>query len=325
MNSVDYFVFGGCLRSEVKFPDLSMATSCDVPDWEVRVATTGIPQVSADFLGKYEIWPGWTFRLYSLANGFRLEYGTTGTYDILSAGSQIVWYPGSNAPLETVRAILLGPVMALALHQCGILCLHGSAVTIEGNGIAILARKHSGKSTLALALTAVGSRLVTDDLVAVIPSSSPIMKPGVHSIRMRDDIAERLGRKIPGTIVHHGWRKTLGNFAEYHVQWTPSPLIAIYLLQPLSELPEGLAVSRTRLPLTQAAASLAHQTKLADELVGYRSAGAMLQWIARIVSTIPVYRLDVIRDLERLPEVVQELMAWHGPVTVPGKVTAPLE
>jgi cytochrome P450 len=51
----------------------------------------------------------------------------------------------------------------------------------------------------------------------------------------------------------------------------------------------------------------------------------MLQWIARIVSTIPVYRLDVIRDLERLPEVVQELMAWHGPVTVPGKVTAPLE
>lgn len=319
----DYFVFGGRLRSELEFPDLSPATPRDAPDWELQVSGTEVPQVPSDFQGMYEVGLGWVFRLYRLANGFRLEYGTTGSYDILSAGRQIVWYPGSDAPLEMVRAIILGPVMALALHESGILCLHGSAVAIEGKGVAFLAHKHFGKSTLAIALTAAGGRLITDDLVAVNPSPFPTVRPGVHSVRMRSDVAERLSPEFPGTTVHDGWKKTLTNLPKHQLAWESAPLSAIYLLEPVKQIPGGHAVLRTRLPLIQATASLAHRTKLADELVGYGSAGAMLQWIAMIVSAVPVYRLEVLRDLERLPEVVRQFMVWYRvPAPFPSQAAA---
>lgn len=311
----DYFVCGGCLRSELEFPDLSPAVLQDPPDWEIHVDHSDPPE-AIQLLGSREIAPDWIYRLYRVKNGLLLEYGGTGSYGILSDGRKIVWYPGSEPEdpkvrLEMVRAILLGPVMALALNERGIVCLHGSAVTVGENGVAFLAPKFHGKSTLALALTAAGARLLTDDLVAIDPTSSPVVLPGIHSVRVMKDIADRLGPRFPQATLNLGFKTTVSNLSRHDLAWEPAILAAIYLVEPRKELDHGRAVSREALPPLRSAVALANGKKLTDELIGFSDAGSMLRGIADVVSRVPVYRLSLLRDLNRLSEVVLRIMAWH--------------
>jgi hypothetical protein len=318
----EYFVFGGRLRSELEFPDLSPASGMDRPDWELRLDDSDPPE-PVELRGTREVEPGWAYRLFRVENGFLLEYGGTGSYAILSGGREIVWYPGPRPEdpeilREMARAILLGPVMALALHQSGILCLHGSAVTIGGKAVAFLAPKFHGKSTLALALTAAGARLLTDDLVAIDLGPPPVVRPGVHSVRVMEDVAERLGPRFLEATLNLGFKTTVTNLPRRDLAWEPAPLAAIYLPVAVPELEENFSVSREALAPVRAAASLAHEKKLTDGLIGLADAGSMLEWIASVTATVPVYRLAILRDLERLPDVVREVMAWHGATPAAG-------
>jgi len=314
---IDYWAFGGRLRSQLEFPDLSPAAGREPPDLELRVSPTA-PPVSIELVGTREIEPGWAFRLHRVTDGLRLDYGRTGSYGIRADGREIVWYTPPDCDLEPdyllelVRAILLGPAMALALHQRGILCLHGSAVTIGSEAVAFLAPKHFGKSTIALALTASGARLMTDDLVAIEVRSSPAVLPGVHSLRLTARMAERMADRFSTATIREGYKKTLTDLPPERLAWSPAPLAAVYVLEPAGALADASAVSRARLSRGQAATALAHEKKLTDGLVGYPAAGSMLKWIAKVVSATPTYRLTVVRDLARLPEVVRQVMAWHG-------------
>jgi hypothetical protein len=312
----DYFVFGGFLRSELEFPDLSPAAPRREPDWELRIDDT-VPPEPIELQGSRWIEPDWEFRLYRVSNGQRLDYGGVGSFGISSRGRELVWYPGPRPEdprirLEMARAIVLGPVMALALHQAGILCLHGSAVTIGGEAVAFLAPKFHGKSTLALALTAAGGRLLTDDLVAIEPSASPVVLPGVHSVRVMRDVAEQLGEQFSEATIAPGFKTTFTDLPAARLAWEPAPLAAIYLLEPRAGLEGDLCARREAVSSLRAAAELAHGKKLTDGLIGSAEAGSMLGWIAKVTANVPVYRMAILRDLERLPEVVAEVMAWHG-------------
>jgi hypothetical protein len=203
--------------------------------------------------------------------------------------------------------------MALALHESGTLCLHGSAVAVEQKGIGFLAPKGFGKSTLAAFLTAAGGRLMSDDLVAVTPTIAPEILPGVHSVRIWNDVIGLLSSAFPDALVRDGWKKTLTNLPPHCLAWERLPLDAIYLIKPISDSPDGQSVNRRRIPLGQATLSLARNTKLTDDLVGYTEAGRMLKWIAEIVERVPIYTLEIPRDLKRLPEVASQILSWHRP------------
>jgi hypothetical protein len=313
--AVDYLAFGGRLRSELEFPDLSPARGEGHPDWSLRIEASA-PPASLEFRGSREIAPDWAFRLHRVENGLRLDYGGTGSYGIHSGGREIVWYPGTEPEdpalrMEMVRAILLGPVMALALHEAGVLCLHGSAVAIGDRAVAFLAPKFHGKSTLALALTDAGARLLSDDLVAVRPGEPPTVLPGVHSVRVMRDVADRVGARFPEATSTPGFKTTLTNLSPEDLAWSPVGLAAIYLLAPKRELADGKSANRRALSPARAAAALAYGKKVTDELVGLVEAGSMLQSIADVVARVPVYELFLVRDLDRLPGVVREILAWH--------------
>jgi hypothetical protein len=307
----DYFAFGGCFRSEVEFPDLSPFPGSEAPDWKVEVSTID-PMEPGEIQGVREFEPGWALKLYRLPKGLRLEYGATGTYEVSEGGHRITWYPGSDRRQEVVRAVILGPLMALALHESGTLCLHGSAVAVEGRGVGFLAPKGYGKSTLAAVLAAAGGRLMSDDLVAVTPSPIPEILPGVHSVRMWSDVTEIMVDAFPGALIRDGWKKTLTNLPEHRLGWDRVPLDSIYLITPVHESPNGAAPIRTRIGTADATLALARNTKLTDDLVGFLEAGKMLQWIATIVARIPVYKLEVPWGLQELPQVAAHILSWHN-------------
>jgi hypothetical protein len=183
--------------------------------------------------------------------------------------------------------------------------------------VAFLAPKFHGKSTLALALTAVGARLLTDDLVAIDPGPPPVVRPGVHSVRVMEDIAKRLGPRFSEATLNLGFKTTVTNLPRRHLAWEAAPLAAIYLPVAVPELEDDLSVSRVALAPVRAAASLAHEKKLTDGLIGLADAGSMLEWIAGVTASVPVYRLAVLRDLERLPDVVREILSWHEATPTP--------
>lgn len=307
----DYFAFGGCFRSELEFPDLSPSPHAATPDWEIKVsASSSPPDGTGQVLGEWQVEPGWVLRLFCVEDGWRLDYGASGSYSIRENGRRIVWYQGSDRREEVARAVILGPVMALALHASGLLCLHGSAVAAGGRGLGFLGSKGYGKSTLAMALAAAGGRLLSDDLVAVIRAPPPRIVPGVHSIRIREDVTRIVGSEFPDARVQEGWKGTLTNLPSERLAWEPVPLAVLYLIRPTEQKVRD--VEREPLEARDAALALVRHTKLFPDLIGNQVMGTMLEWITELVAGIPVYHIDVPRTLERLPAVASRILSWHG-------------
>jgi hypothetical protein len=315
----DYGAFGGTLRSAIDFPELGERIAGS-PDWTLH-AVNGAPSLcDATPLGERKV-GGETYRLAAIPGGLRLEYSHAGTFDIVDGGSSIHWYCVRDTQLELVRAIVLGPVLALALEASGHFCLHGSAVAFGDRAVGFLAPKHHGKSTLAVALAAAGARFVGDDTLAVRPGSPAILRPGIGSVRLWRDAAIALRVGLLCDTVIPGVKITAAGFHEPIVQRQALPLAAIYVLDPVvidaeprgdGTWPAGGPTTRHRLNPAAAAVSLAHHTKLPDSLVGIRVAATRLRGAASIAATVPVFSLRIARDFARLPEAVQQLFAWHS-------------
>jgi hypothetical protein len=307
----DYAVFGGVLRSELEFPDLSVAIGGSVqPAWHVRVASEVPSRAGEECLGSHPI-AGLDVRLFRSPNGLRLDFVIFGEFLIRNGGTEIEWYSASSEHPEMVRAVILGPALALALHESGTPVLHGSAVGIDDHAIALLAPKRYGKSTLALALMEGGATLISDDAIAVDRGAVPMARPGIHSVRLCDDSAEHLrADRIPGRLLS-GVKSTLVGLPSHRLAQQRLPLAAVYVLQPMVPGSMRQPVARAQLSTMHAVLALSHHMKVASPLIGLTGAGAQLQWAAEIGQRVPVYSLGYERDFSRLDEVVADVLSWH--------------
>jgi hypothetical protein len=304
----DYSVFGGCLRSEqLFFPELPLCVGCS-PDWSLRVADGQSIDPPGEILG---IGPQTRCRihLHRMPNGFRLRHSCSGEFDISSDGTDIVWYPSPDTPLEMGRNDILGRVLSIVLHVRGILSLHGSAVALEHDAIAFLAPKHHGKSTLATALAHAGATLLTDDTVAVDPGPPAVVSPGIPSARLYQDSASKLFDDDPDR--HHGvdGKYVADYLSDSTSSEVPVPLSAIYILEPVSRS-RGIAASRVSLRPRHAAIPIIANAKV-RYLLGKTEAHAIFERAVTLVRSVPVYTLQVVRDFDRIEEVVEIMSGWH--------------
>lgn len=309
-----YAAFGGVLASTLPFPELRPVPGVARPDWRFEIVVDDPPEVPLALLGERPLGPEW-YRLHRTPSGLRLEYSHAGVFDLSADGAHIVWYEREDALLERVRAIVLGPALALALELAGFLCLHGSAVAIGDRTIAFVGPKYHGKSTLATALVAAGARLVADDLLAVLPGpDASIVRPGVASVRLWEDAAEALPLSRLCQARLGGIKVTATDFAREHVVPGDSRLDAVYVLEPVRARADGAGLKRIPLPGAAAAIALAQQSKLADDLIGLAAAGRRLTTAAAVARTASVWTLQVVRDFARLDALAHELITWHAPV-----------
>lgn len=304
----DYAVFGGCLRSDqLSFPELHAGFGRN-PDWSLRIAGDASLEEPSELLG---VSPhvGCRIALYRTPNGFRLHHSCSGDFDISTDGSDILWHPGPGTGLETVRNDVLGRVLSISLHLRGILALHGSAVALEDNAVAFLAPKHHGKSTLATALTRAGGAILTDDTVAVDPGPPAFIRPGVYSVRLNGDSACRLFEE------EIGQRRALDgkHVIDYATDFSPPadriPLSAIYLLKPVAP-GDAAPASRSRLSASQAVISILANAKI-GMLLGNEQTQRAFECSVALARSVPVYSLEVVRDFERIDEVVELISGWH--------------
>jgi hypothetical protein len=148
-------------------------------------------------------------------------------------GREVIVDPISNADERTVRLCLLGPIIALLLHQRGQLILHASAVDIGGNAVSFLGGQGWGKSTLAAALYSRGHGILADDVTTIhMDSVGPMVVPGYPQLKLWPNSIVALGQAPEALpVVHPDFTKRALRVASGFTD-APSPLKRIYVIAP---------------------------------------------------------------------------------------------
>lgn len=301
-----YTVFGLRLRTDVSLAEAEEADG-DAFDCILRHRAEAPPPFAGAELGEEIVFADVRVHSFARESGYRLAYDDTGAFDISGDGSEITWWSGGRPADDAVETDILGRVLAFALHGKGILTLHASAVDVAGSGIAFLGPKAFGKSTLATAMVNRGSRLITDDSLAVELSMPPKLRPGIQHIRLRQDAATH--NKVRGDE-SRGAKVRVRPDAGASVATETTPFRAIYVLTPMAELQGRAPVERERCSEIQATLSVVSCRKLGALLAGQGAATAF-EAAATLARSVPTYSLQVIRDLTRLDGVAEALCAWH--------------
>jgi hypothetical protein len=307
-------IFGGCLEADLPFPELRPSRRSRA-DWVFRSVEHAAELVAPRLLGSMQL-PATEVRLLAHAAGYRMEFDDTGVYDVLDGGATIEWSGPAQASLELVRMDVMNRVLPVALHAAGAICLHGSAVAMPAGAICFLAPKFHGKSTLAMALTARGGRLLTDDTVAVDLAGQPVVHPGVHSLRLWHDSADRFADASTVRFEGAEGKRVILPSGRTQLATRSAPLHALYLLRPRAADGIAPAVSRTRLSPVPSAIALLGQTRL-GELLGGPESATTLDRAVTLAQRVPVFELSVVRDMELMDTVIDQLMDWHGGAAVP--------
>ena len=299
-----YEVFGGVLQSDIEFPELP-ASGRSRPDWTLRCREGLVPLADAVLIGVEDLAGGVAARLELSRDRFRLRFDDTGSFDIARDGARIDWYPLPDASPAVVRADVLGRVLSVALHAAGDLCLHASAAAIDGKAIALVGPRGYGKSTLTMALVANGGHLIADDTVR-LSGAPPRAAVAVPSLRLREDAAARFGVGLDPEV---GDKVIVRDAPVAAERWLP--VDAIYVLVPRASDGAPALVRRERLGSFESTLALVRHGKIAP-LLGGQEAASVLPRASAVANAVPVFALEVARDLERVDAAARALAAWHG-------------
>ncbi|MBK6305314.1 MAG: hypothetical protein IPF47_06190 [Gemmatimonadetes bacterium] len=309
-----YRAFGRVLESAVPLGELhEVAAGDESVGWRLLLADGSPPACPhAIPIGQEDIAYGATVSLALLGEGaYRLTYSDTGVFDLSAPEGVIRWWRPAGCDMDLAAMDILGRVVATILHAEGTVTLHASAVAVDGVAIGFLAPKFHGKSTLAAAMTYVGAQLVSDDALAILPGTSIRCFPGVPSMRLREEAAAHFprtrGLEVPEDIGR--WR-VIDMLPSDQVALQPLPLDALYVLSPRLPGEVTLPVQRTALSSLDGLLALTRFAKMGT-LLGDREGQRHISRVIDVVASVPVYTLELVRDLDQLAEVTRTIAAWH--------------
>lgn len=289
--------------------------STTAPTWQLVFQQVLEPMESPVLVGDDSA-PPCGILLYRHARGFRLLHNCTGEFDVLASGAVIHLVRAADASDEAIANDVIGRVLAIAMHAAGDLCLHASAVAIDDRVIAFMASKGTGKSTLATALLGAGAAFVTDDALRIrFTDAGPVAEPGVHALRLRDDSLAAVNDSGLASRRAFDGKNAIDHVPKARCAAGPLPIDALYLVRPVpAEAAED--VTRVRQDDFAAVMSLVAHGKLGT-LLGGDEGGKQFSRIAAVAAQVPVYVVNVVRDLDRVGSVASQIVEWHGDAMVP--------
>lgn len=216
--------YGLSIRSAISLPELTspgVAPEADSGDVVIRVGPVHPLPAQFDPAG---------FGFWATADEACHFVDKVGAF-LVRGGREIVVDPAPGVDDRLLRLSLLGPALALILHQRGLLVIHASVVARGDSAIAFLGRNGWGKSTIAAALYAKGYDLVTDDVAAILPGQAgPSVLPSFPQVKLWPQAATLLG-EIPDRLplLHPNFEKR-GWRAERGFSLAPRRLERVYAL-----------------------------------------------------------------------------------------------
>lgn len=152
-------------------------------------------------------------------------------------GCEIVIQREPEAGDDELRLFLLGTVVALLLHQRGILPIHASAIRTERGAVLFVGHSGFGKSTLLTTFLDRGYPMLSDDTAAIVIDEAgvPQVLPGYRQIKLWADSAERLDRATDGMRRVRPQHDKFAMSVLEGLSARPAPLHAIYVLRPYNQ------------------------------------------------------------------------------------------
>jgi hypothetical protein len=159
---------------------------------------------------------------------------------VVDSGGKTIWaqWPG-RLGLEIVTAILLGRILAFVLHLRGHVCLHASAVVVDGGAVLFAGDPGMGKSSTAAAFAERGCPVLSDDLSAIRREGDGrlMVTPGVPRVCLWPDSVKFLygpqsDRRFPLLLPEESKHVVRLDRAAGKFQTEPAKFKAVYLLMP---------------------------------------------------------------------------------------------
>lgn len=294
-NTRFYSAYGLVFASVIFLPELIEVDPCAVDVW-----------INSGTVGNNRKGQGDATWYHFDEDSAILHWDTVGTFEIRS-GNEIIVEQAEDMDDDLVAFPLLGPVLAVLLHQRGLLVLHASSIGVNGSGLGLLGDKGAGKSTTAASMVAAGHTLLTDDIVAIdcVSDGNFYVLAGFPQIKLAADACDRISLEGAQILAqgHASIDKTRHRlqvgFSEGRIK-----------LQKLFILTRGDEMGVTSLSSRKSLDALirySYMSRFGVAAMAGKSATVHLMQCAKIAGTLKVNVLTVPNDLARLDDLVQVL------------------
>lgn len=222
-------------------------------------------------------------------NHFQLNIEETARYRAI-AGEKIIIQPLDNTDLINVRLYLLGTVFGAILHQRNIVPLHASAILVNGTAIAFTGDSGSGKSTMAAYWHNRGYKIISDDMIALLPDSTGeiMVYGGSPRIKLWGDTIESLNIDKKNLMPDHVRMDKYHLMIHDNYQVEPVPLNSLFLLDKAnSSTPEGIE----KLEGSDAIITLLHNTYRPHFVAASNASKSHFLMCSKIAQGSSIYRL----------------------------------
>ena len=232
---------------------------------------------------------------------------------VVSNEGNTVWAAWtSEMDFGFVTAQILGPILGLVLRLRGSLVLHASVVTYEESALAILGTTGAGKSTTAAELCRQGCQVLSDDIASLYELNGGWwVSPGYPRLRLWPEAAKALyGNDHNLRLIAPGFARWDKHYLELDGNTRdftniPMPLKAIYVLNWGNLENDVFQIKPLSGP--QALATL-DDNSFMEYLLDLDQRRIQLTALTRLLSTVPVFQVLPILDLEKLPEMCKMIL-----------------
>lgn len=319
-----YHVFGFTLASDYTFA-YRLAQGTGLPDVtfervtaeKARKTLPSWHECSPVFVSPYRFTTGEAMSyLYRLPTYDILHFPRN--VDLYLGPDHILWHPLNPIHTYMVEPWLLGPGCAFWLERQGIPVLHASAVALDQGAVVFLSSSKGGKSTLAAMLMQAGYPLLTDDVLPIRHIAGRQTadafwgQPGYPTMRMWPAEAQHfLGGYETLELVHPELSKRrvlvgedgFGTFCA-----APRSLTAIYLPERHDTATWSNTVNITLLSPRDAVIALVQHSFVPRIAQAVGLQPKRLDFFARLIARVPVYRLQYPSGFAYLPYVRDALL-----------------
>lgn len=286
-----YTAYGLRIESEITLPELIDADAGTEVSLRIYSGKIELPS---------DLEPSTGALRWARADDACLGYEDAGLYRIKD-GREIVIDRAAGADEQLVRLYLLGPALAVLLHQRQLLVLHASAVSVNGRVVAFAAQKGEGKSTFAAAMHARGHPLVADDLLP-IDLGDPgrlLVHPGFPQLKLMPEAAAQLSPQPDELPRLHPEFEKRAQAAGRDFPREPLPLARIFILE------SGESNAIEPIPPIEQFVELVRHSYLAQLLGMTGEMAAHFRQVVALARSVPVMRLQRRRRLEALPDAAR--------------------
>lgn len=253
---------------------------------------------------------------------FRLSYASGMQFWLDRRGSEIWASWPETSSLKDAATYLLGPVLGVLLRLRGIICIHASAIAVEGCAIAFVGPAGAGKSTTAAIFAQRGCAVLSDDIVALAEEFETfhVLPAYPHLCLWPDSVGllygsrDRLPRFVPD------WEKRCLSLGREELKFAQRslPLGVIYLLQ---ERTSDLRPQVESVPLPAAFMALVANS-YASKILDREMRANEFDVLSRLVPQVPIYSLRAPQNENGFDDIYDRVCRDVKRMEIPGEGTS---